>query len=128
MRIRRGIPGDSGAPVIDLKTSRLVGQIWSRSGYDEGSSLPHQTYFTAIEDILDDIYDRLRPSSRPVLPDISEDSASTDCSVSSLLEHTAGLAGGEILSWKARHPTTLLACVELAGPDPLGSFMHATTF
>ncbi|KAI1370834.1 hypothetical protein F4677DRAFT_451016 [Hypoxylon crocopeplum] len=54
-----GVPGDSGAPVIDRETNSLLGQIWGRSKYKvTDPQHPPLTYFTAMSDIYDDIRDR----------------------------------------------------------------------
>lgn len=64
-----GIPGDSGAGVIEKKTNRLLGQLWGRNFYEENeSSKPRLTYFTAMSDIYDDIQERWPGCSRPTLP------------------------------------------------------------
>lgn len=48
-----GIPGDSGAPVIDSDNNSLYGQIWGRNKY--WGPGPRVAYFTAMADISDDI-------------------------------------------------------------------------
>ncbi|OTA90955.1 hypothetical protein M434DRAFT_397613 [Hypoxylon sp. CO27-5] len=63
-----GVPGDSGAPVIDQETNCLLGQIWGRNKY---KTSPHDrplTYFTAMSDICDDIRERMPDLGTPRLP------------------------------------------------------------
>ncbi|KAI0108827.1 hypothetical protein F4776DRAFT_667966 [Hypoxylon sp. NC0597] len=63
-----GVPGDSGAPVIDKDTNCLLGQIWGRNKY---KTSPHDrplTYFTAMSDIYDDIRERMPDLGTPRLP------------------------------------------------------------
>jgi hypothetical protein len=48
-----GVPGDSGAPVIDSDNNSLYGQIWGRNKY--WGPGPRVAYFTAMADISDDI-------------------------------------------------------------------------
>ncbi|KAH9905591.1 hypothetical protein F4778DRAFT_669301 [Xylariomycetidae sp. FL2044] len=62
-----GVPGDSGAPVIDLNTNKLLGQIWGRNRYAGHPTEPRLTFFTAMSDILDDIEERTG-WARPTLP------------------------------------------------------------
>ncbi|PMD58644.1 uncharacterized protein K444DRAFT_724152 [Hyaloscypha bicolor E] len=51
-----GVPGDSGAPVIDSDTNFLYGQIWGRNKY--WGPGPRVAYFTAISDISEDIKEK----------------------------------------------------------------------
>lgn len=51
-----GVPGDSGAPVIDSDTNSLYGQIWGRNKY--WGPGPRVAYFTAISDISEDIKEK----------------------------------------------------------------------
>jgi hypothetical protein len=51
-----GVPGDSGAPVIDSDTNSLYGQIWGRNKY--WGAGPRVAYFTAISDISEDIKEK----------------------------------------------------------------------
>ncbi|WYZ43158.1 hypothetical protein EsH8_VI_000857 [Colletotrichum jinshuiense] len=53
-----GVPGDSGAAVVDDETGYLVGQIWGRNKYGGDRNVPRITYFTHIWDIFDDIKKR----------------------------------------------------------------------
>jgi len=48
-----GVPGDSGAPVIDSDDKTLYGQIWGRNKY--WGPGPRVAYFTAMADISEDI-------------------------------------------------------------------------
>jgi hypothetical protein len=61
-----GVPGDSGAAVVDADTNTLVGQLWGRNNYwGRGQRI---AFFTPMSDIFDDIHERCRLSSRPTLP------------------------------------------------------------
>ncbi|ORY67130.1 uncharacterized protein BCR38DRAFT_151775 [Pseudomassariella vexata] len=61
-----GIPGDSGAGIIELLSNKLIGQLWGRNVYHGDK---HRiTYFTAISDICDDIQDNMPTQDRPKLP------------------------------------------------------------
>jgi hypothetical protein len=68
-----GILGDSGAGVIDMKSHKLLGQLWGRNMYDGDPEEPRLTYFTAMSDIYDDIQERFPwpgpyRCPRPTLP------------------------------------------------------------
>ncbi|KAI0008273.1 hypothetical protein F4779DRAFT_588041 [Xylariaceae sp. FL0662B] len=63
-----GVPGDSGAAVIDKATNKLLGQIWGRNRYKGDLKYPRVTYFTAVSDIYDDIRERMPGCEQPVLP------------------------------------------------------------
>ncbi|KAI1407992.1 hypothetical protein F5Y13DRAFT_115865 [Hypoxylon sp. FL1857] len=63
-----GIPGDSGAPVIDKETNCLLGQIWGRNKYKTNPHDRPLTYFTAMSDIYDDIRERMPELGTPRLP------------------------------------------------------------
>ncbi|KAI0379527.1 hypothetical protein F5Y04DRAFT_282948 [Hypomontagnella monticulosa] len=63
-----GIPGDSGAPVIDKRTNSLLGQIWGRNKYRTQPDECPITWFTAMSDIYDDIQERMPNSGTPSLP------------------------------------------------------------
>ncbi|OTB03241.1 hypothetical protein M426DRAFT_181474 [Hypoxylon sp. CI-4A] len=64
-----GVPGDSGAPVIDHATHKLLGQVWGRSRYNVSDpQQPPLTFFTAMSDIFDDIEERMPGCGRPALP------------------------------------------------------------
>ncbi|KAI1097891.1 hypothetical protein F4804DRAFT_338749 [Jackrogersella minutella] len=72
-----GVPGDSGAPVIDKQTHSLLGQIWGRDKYKAHPQRRQPiTYFTAMSDIYDDIRDRMPDWGTPRLP--TNPSLSTD--------------------------------------------------
>ncbi|KAI1073357.1 hypothetical protein F5B20DRAFT_517586 [Whalleya microplaca] len=62
-----GVPGDSGAAVIDCRTNELLGQIWGRNRYQGNPTEPRLTFFTAMSDIYDDIRERM-PGWQPALP------------------------------------------------------------
>jgi hypothetical protein len=51
-----GVPGDSGAPVIDSDNNSLYGQIWGRNKY--WGPGPRVAYFTPMSDISDDIQEK----------------------------------------------------------------------
>ncbi|PMD42144.1 hypothetical protein L207DRAFT_631982 [Hyaloscypha variabilis F] len=51
-----GVPGDSGAPVIDSDTHSLYGQIWGRNKY--WGPGPRVAYFTTVSDISEDIKEK----------------------------------------------------------------------
>ncbi|KAI0129099.1 hypothetical protein BJ170DRAFT_580148 [Xylariales sp. AK1849] len=61
-----GVPGDSGAAVVDCETDALIGQLWGRNRYFGPG--PRMTFFTPISDILDDIQERCGEQTRPYLP------------------------------------------------------------
>lgn len=61
-----GVPGDSGAGIIDSQ-NRLLGQIWGRNRYKGDPAEPRLTYFTKISTLFDDIQERFS-CSRPTLP------------------------------------------------------------
>ncbi|KAK7409100.1 hypothetical protein QQX98_008708 [Neonectria punicea] len=58
-----GAYGDSGAVVVDAESHALVGQLWGHSLCFP--SEPRLTFFTAINDVFDDIEEKF---SRPELP------------------------------------------------------------
>ncbi|KAH8673445.1 hypothetical protein BX600DRAFT_455272 [Xylariales sp. PMI_506] len=104
-----GIPGDSGAGIIDMGTDRLIGQLWGRNKYKGDPSESRLTYFTSIVKIFDDIQRRFPggctrptlPLRQPVLRDSStlrtiEEDAQT--------AHRSGTAGA---SAEAREITTI---------------------
>ncbi|KAK7754409.1 hypothetical protein SLS62_003702 [Diatrype stigma] len=66
-----GVPGDSGAGVVDAETHALVGQLWGRNRY-YGSG-PRHAYFTPILDVIDDIQEKCQEPSRPQLPQYREE-------------------------------------------------------
>ncbi|KAK8034289.1 hypothetical protein PG993_009284 [Apiospora rasikravindrae] len=61
-----GVPGDSGAAVIDCETHMLIGQLWGRNKYHGAGS--RVTYFTPMFDIFDDIQEKCGEQTRPQLP------------------------------------------------------------
>ncbi|KAI1073358.1 hypothetical protein F5B20DRAFT_517594 [Whalleya microplaca] len=61
-----GVPGDSGAAVVDSESNALIGQLWGRNKYFGPG--PRQTFFTPIFDIFDDIQERCGQPRRPQLP------------------------------------------------------------
>lgn len=63
-----GIPGDSGAPVIDQRTNNLLGQIWGRNRYKTKPNECPITWFTVMSDIYDDIQERMPGMGAPSLP------------------------------------------------------------
>lgn len=65
-----GVPGDSGAPVIDSHNNSLYGQIWGRNKY--WGSGPRIAYFTAMSDISIDIQEKCPQLKSPLeLPQFS---------------------------------------------------------
>jgi len=61
-----GVPGDSGAAIVDADTNTLIGQLWGRNNYwGRGQRI---AFFTPISDVLDDVQERCRLSTRPTLP------------------------------------------------------------
>lgn len=79
-----GIPGDSGAPVVDVKSKEYYGMVWGRNEYsvnyivDENDSvkgivhIPRISYFTTYHDLCDDIHEKMGSKTRPKLPNILE--------------------------------------------------------
>lgn len=61
-----GLPGDSGAGVVDVQTNKLVGQLWGRGSYF-GTPPRKIALFTAITDVFDDIEARCPELGRPKL-------------------------------------------------------------
>jgi len=53
-----GLPGDSGAPVVDSENNTLYGQLWGRNKY--WGPGPRIIYFTAMQDIDIDIQEKAR--------------------------------------------------------------------
>ncbi|KAI1139450.1 hypothetical protein F5Y05DRAFT_403916 [Hypoxylon sp. FL0543] len=105
-----GIPGDSGAPVIDKETNCLLGQIWGRNKY---KTEPHDrplTYFTAMSDIYDDIRERMPDLGTPRLPTNAPSTADTSRSMSPILNTP-------ITSEDGRRPT--LASISEDGNEQL---------
>ncbi|KAI2603292.1 uncharacterized protein GGS25DRAFT_87424 [Hypoxylon fragiforme] len=79
-----GVPGDSGAPVVDQMTNRLLGQIWGRDKYAKttAAGAPPIAYFTAMSDIFDDVRERMPGAGVPRLP--AGDASSSSSTSSSL--------------------------------------------
>lgn len=50
-----GIPGDSGAAIIDETSQQLMGQIWGRNVYGGDLRISRVAYFTHFVDVFDDI-------------------------------------------------------------------------
>ncbi|KAI1499092.1 hypothetical protein F5X99DRAFT_420139 [Biscogniauxia marginata] len=66
-----GVPGDSGAAIVDGETNALVGQLWGRNRcFGPG---PRITYFTPVSDIFDDIQEKCDQETRPQLPQYREE-------------------------------------------------------
>ncbi|KAI0129100.1 hypothetical protein BJ170DRAFT_359985 [Xylariales sp. AK1849] len=63
-----GIPGDSGAGIVDSRTHKLLGQLWGRNRYAGDPEHPRLSYFTRMSDIFDDIQERFSDCVRPTLP------------------------------------------------------------
>jgi hypothetical protein len=61
-----GLPGDSGAGIVDVQTNKLVGQLWGRGSYF-GTPPRKIALFTAITDVFDDIEARCPEIGRPKL-------------------------------------------------------------
>ncbi|KAM0820259.1 hypothetical protein AB5N19_06078 [Seiridium cardinale] len=66
-----GVPGDSGAAVVDCETNALIGQLWGRNKYYGPG--PRFAYFTPIFDVFDDIQERCGEQTRPQLPQYLEE-------------------------------------------------------
>ncbi|KAH6654896.1 hypothetical protein BKA67DRAFT_517703 [Truncatella angustata] len=66
-----GVPGDSGAAVVDCETNALIGQLWGRNKYFGPG--PRLTFFTPVFDIFDDIQERCGEQTRPQLPQYREE-------------------------------------------------------
>jgi hypothetical protein len=60
-----GVGGDSGAPVVDWKTNKLIGQVWGQ-GYEPGSNL-RIAFFTPAMDIFDEVQELYPELGRPEL-------------------------------------------------------------
>lgn len=69
-----GVPGDSGAAVVDEQTGALVGQLWGRNKYKKQEPGPRVSYFTPVQDLFDDIKDRFSLSEHPRLPQLDDGS------------------------------------------------------
>lgn len=67
-----GVPGDSGAAVVDCEANTLIGQLWGRNKYFGAG--PRFAFFTPIIDVFDDIQERCGEQSRPHLPQYREES------------------------------------------------------
>jgi hypothetical protein len=67
-----GVNGDSGAAILDQETHGLYGHLWGRNEDKVGRTTPRVTYFTPIDDIFDDIQEKVSISTRPRLPQLSE--------------------------------------------------------
>ncbi|KAI2631398.1 hypothetical protein GGS26DRAFT_557577 [Hypomontagnella submonticulosa] len=76
-----GVPGDSGAPIVDPTGQRFYGQVWGRNEYsdselvsrNEGRSIgfvhyPRIAYFTSYHDLCDDIQEVTKSQTKPSLP------------------------------------------------------------
>jgi hypothetical protein len=66
-----GLPGDSGAAVVDFETDRLIGMIWGRNTYKATSTSSRLVLFTPITAVFDDIEEKLG-LGRPTLPGAKE--------------------------------------------------------
>ncbi|KAH0431963.1 hypothetical protein CcaCcLH18_06790 [Colletotrichum camelliae] len=53
-----GMPGDSGAAIVEDVSGRLIGQVWGRNVYGGDPAVQRITYFTHIHDLFDDVRDR----------------------------------------------------------------------
>jgi len=59
-----GVPGDSGAPVIDSDNNSLYGFLWGRNKYwGDG---PRTVYFTSMADVSDDILEKYPQLREPL--------------------------------------------------------------
>lgn len=63
-----GVSGDSGAAILDPVTHGLYGHLWGRNEDRVGHNIPRVTYFTPIDDIFDDIQEKVSGTQRPRLP------------------------------------------------------------
>lgn len=75
-----GVPGDSGAAVVDSQDDSLYGQIWGRSKY--WGPGPRFAYFTTMSDILDDIKEKCSRLKGPL--GLPQSSTQERCIVSEL--------------------------------------------
>lgn len=63
-----GIPGDSGAAIIDDETRAFIGHVWGRNHYEEDAPTgPRLAYFSHAMDIFDDFESRYPAMGRPRL-------------------------------------------------------------
>ncbi|KAF4818557.1 hypothetical protein CGCTS75_v011972 [Colletotrichum tropicale] len=53
-----GVPGDSGAAIVEDLSGELMGVAWGRNIYGGDQAARRITYFTSIFDILDDVYEK----------------------------------------------------------------------
>ncbi|KAI0888622.1 uncharacterized protein GGS22DRAFT_151987 [Annulohypoxylon maeteangense] len=79
-----GAPGDSGSPIIDAGNQKYYGLLWGRNEYSnceiiDGANqlqgtehIPRISYFTACDDLFDDIQEKMGSQQRPKLPNIAE--------------------------------------------------------
>lgn len=67
-----GVSGDSGAAILDQESHSLYGHLWGRNEDKVGRSAPRVTYFTPIDDLFDDIEEKISGIMRPRLPQPSE--------------------------------------------------------
>ncbi|KAK7935857.1 hypothetical protein PG985_001352 [Apiospora marii] len=132
-----GVPGDSGAAVIDCESNMLIGQLWGRNKYYGAGS--RVTYFTPMFDIFDDIQEKCGEQTRPQLPqyrdeadrwpvypvcrtcyDLREYMESRRSSRESLVSMIAGVGDGS----HSEHDLTSVS--ELATPKAITDSCHWT--
>ncbi|KAE9580502.1 hypothetical protein CGCF415_v000645 [Colletotrichum fructicola] len=53
-----GMPGDTGASIIDEASQQLIGTVWGCNVHNGDERIPRVAYFTSIYDILDDVYEK----------------------------------------------------------------------
>jgi hypothetical protein len=63
-----GVSGDSGAAILDSETHGLYGHLWGRNEDKVHRTVSRVTYFTPIDDIFDDIQEKVSGAIRPRLP------------------------------------------------------------
>ncbi|XDG09155.1 hypothetical protein ABKA04_008770 [Annulohypoxylon sp. FPYF3050] len=79
-----GLPGDSGAPIIDTDNQKYYGLLWGRNEYSDSdiiddadrvqgtAHIPRISYFTTYHDLRDDIKEKMGSQQHPKLPNITE--------------------------------------------------------
>ncbi|EQB49355.1 hypothetical protein CGLO_11314 [Colletotrichum gloeosporioides Cg-14] len=80
-----GIPGDSGAAIIDDETQAFIGHVWGRTHYEEDAPTGRRlAYFSHVMDIFDDFESRYPAMGRPRLR------TDTDTTTSAPVQPVAG--------------------------------------
>ncbi|KAI1878398.1 uncharacterized protein JN550_000580 [Neoarthrinium moseri] len=101
-----GIPGDSGAGIIDAQSHKLLGQLWGRNKYAGNPSEPRVAYFTKISTVFDDIQERFHEARdfRPRLPQETPASPTDADGLGSI--HESAEAGLGTSSMETNEPNT----------------------